>query len=83
LLNVVIGKHGLLSLIPFFGPIRLALVQLEFVVDTFAFNLINLIPTQQPAATTQVASLKVTIQDAVSTYSTPILIQNRSGEARY
>jgi hypothetical protein len=69
LLNVVIGKHGLLTLIPFFEPIRLALVQLEIVVDTFAFNLINLIPTQQPAASGQVASLDVTIRDAVNTYS--------------
>lgn len=72
LLNVVIGKHGLLTLIPFFEPIRLALVQLEVVVDTFAFNLINLIPTQQPAASQQVASLDVTIRDAVNTYSTSL-----------
>jgi hypothetical protein len=72
LLNTVIGKHGLLTLIPFFEPIRLALVQLELVVDTFAFNLINLIPTQQPAASLQVASLDVTIRDAVNTYSSPV-----------
>jgi len=72
LLNTVIGKHGLLTLIPFFEPIRLALVQLEIVVDTFAYNLIGLIPTQEPAATKQVASLDVTIKDAVNTYSSPV-----------
>lgn len=33
LLNVVIGKHGLLTLIPFFEPIRQALVSLEATVD--------------------------------------------------
>jgi len=72
LLNVVIGKHGLLTLIPFFEPIRLALVQLELVVDTFAFYLIDLIPTQKPAATQQVRSLDVTIVQAVNTYSQPL-----------
>ena len=33
LLNVVIGKKGLLTLIPFLEPIRVALVQLEAIVD--------------------------------------------------
>jgi hypothetical protein len=33
LLNVVIGKHGLLTLVPFFEPIRRALVSLEIIVD--------------------------------------------------
>jgi hypothetical protein len=72
LLNVVIGKHGLLTMIPFFEPIRLALVQLEVVVDTFAFYLIDLIPTQKPAADAQIASLSVTIDDAKNVYSTPV-----------
>ena len=72
LLNVVIGKHGLLTLIPFFEPIRLALVQLELVVDTFAFYLIDLIPTQKPTATQEVRGLDVTIRSAVDTYSTPL-----------
>jgi hypothetical protein len=72
LLNVVIGKHGLLTLIPFFEPIRVALVQLEIVVDTFAFYLIDLIPTQKPAADAQVASLSVTLDDAKNVYSTPV-----------
>jgi hypothetical protein len=53
LLNVVIGKHGLATLFPLFEPIRVALVNLEIVVDTFAFYLIDLIPTQKPAADEQ------------------------------
>ncbi|PTQ35235.1 hypothetical protein MARPO_0073s0099 [Marchantia polymorpha] len=33
LLNVVIGKHGILTMIPFFEPIRMSLVSLEAVID--------------------------------------------------
>jgi len=72
LLNVVIGKHGLLTLIPFFGPIRLALVNLEATVDTFAFYLIALIPTQKPAADMQFGSLVITVELAIRTYE-PLL----------
>jgi glycopeptide antibiotics resistance protein len=73
LLNVVIGKHGLFALIPFFAPIRISLVNLEIVVDSFAFALIGLIPTRKDPATTQVKSLDVTIGKAIDTYSTPFL----------
>jgi hypothetical protein len=72
LLQVIIGKHGLLTLVPFFEPIRLALVNLELVIDTFAFDLIGLIPTQKPAASAQFASLSVTLATAITT-STPTL----------
>ena len=69
LLNVVIGKHGLTTLIPFFEPIRIALVSLEAVIDSFAFDLIGLIPTQKPAATKQFDDLGVTLKEAQTTYS--------------
>jgi hypothetical protein len=72
LLQVIIGKHGLLTLVPFFEPIRLALVNLELAIDTFAFDLIGLIPTQKPAASAQFASLSVTLATAITT-STPTL----------
>ncbi|KAH8147611.1 uncharacterized protein LAJ45_08439 [Morchella importuna] len=72
LLNVVIGKHGLLTLIPFFEPIRQALVSLEATVDTFAFYLIAMIPTQKPAADTQFGSLTVTVKFAITTYEQPL-----------
>jgi hypothetical protein len=73
LLQVIIGKHGLLTLVPFFEPIRLALVSLEAAIDTLAFDLIALIPTQQPAANAQFASLSVTLTSAITTYSQPTL----------
>jgi hypothetical protein len=76
LLQVIIGKHGLLTLVPFFEPIRLALVSLEAAIDTLAFDLIALIPTQQPAANAQFASLSVTLTTAITTYS-PILQASR------
>jgi hypothetical protein len=73
LLNVVIGKHGLLALVPFFAPIRISLVNLEIVVDSFAFALIGLIPTQKEPATSQVKSLDVTIGKAIDVYNKPFL----------
>jgi hypothetical protein len=73
LLQVIIGKHGLLTLVPFFEPIRLALVNLEAGIDTLAFDLIDLIPTQKPAANAQFASLSVTLTAAITTYSQPTL----------
>ncbi|KAG6556044.1 hypothetical protein Mapa_001985 [Marchantia paleacea] len=69
LLNVVIGKHGLTTMIPFFEPIRLALVSLEAVIDRLAFDLIALIPTQKSSATIQFEKLDVTLQAAKDTYS--------------
>ncbi|KAA8913139.1 hypothetical protein FN846DRAFT_931004 [Sphaerosporella brunnea] len=69
LLNVVIGKHGILTLIPFFEPIRRALVSLEKVVDMLAFLVIGLIPTQAPAAQTQFDKLSVTLKLTIVTYS--------------
>lgn len=71
LLNVVIGKHGVITLVPFFEPIRLSLVSLEATVDTFAFYLIGLIPTQKAAADAEFGSLGVTVKLAIDTYSTP------------
>ncbi|BFI12278.1 hypothetical protein MPTK1_4g06550 [Marchantia polymorpha subsp. ruderalis] len=72
LLNVVIGKHGILTMIPFFEPIRMALVSLEAVIDRLAFDLIALIPTQKSSATIQFQKLDVTLKDAEDTYSFPL-----------
>jgi hypothetical protein len=71
LLLVVIGKHGLLTLAPFFEPIRLALVDLEAAIDTLAFDLIGLIPTQKSAAGNQFAALKGTLTAAIFIFSRP------------
>lgn len=72
LLNVVIEKHGLLTLMTFFEPIRMALVSLESTVDFFAYDLIALIPTQKAAAENQFGSLSITVKLAQDTYSQPI-----------
>ncbi|PTQ31408.1 hypothetical protein MARPO_0112s0050 [Marchantia polymorpha] len=69
LLNVVIGKHGIIAMVPFFEPIRIALVSLEAVIDRLAFDLIALIPTQKNSATIQFQTLDVTLDKAVKTYS--------------
>ncbi|BBN10080.1 hypothetical protein Mp_5g00760 [Marchantia polymorpha subsp. ruderalis] len=73
LLNVVIGKHGILTMIPFFEPIRMALVSLEAVIDRLAFDLIALIPTQKSSAIIQFQKLDVTLKDAEDTYSFPLV----------
>lgn len=69
LLNVLIGKRGVLTLIPFVEPIRVALVSLEAAVDSIAIALIDMIPTQAPEATQQFGMLSVTIKAAIQVYS--------------
>jgi len=69
LLQEVIRKHGLRTLVPFFERIRLALVHQEAAIYTFASKLIHLIPSQKEAADEQFASLLVTLRAAITTYS--------------
>ncbi|KAI0648390.1 hypothetical protein C8Q79DRAFT_925306 [Trametes meyenii] len=69
LLNVVIGKHSIAAQFFFTAPIAAVLRALEAIVDAFATGLIALIPTQKNAATTQFASLTITIQKAITVYS--------------
>ncbi|PIL26586.1 hypothetical protein GSI_12344 [Ganoderma sinense ZZ0214-1] len=64
LLNIIIGKHFFLT-----APIAAALRALEAVVDTFAFDLIALIPTQSGPAMTQISALNVTFTECLTTYS--------------
>ncbi|PIL27611.1 hypothetical protein GSI_10763 [Ganoderma sinense ZZ0214-1] len=68
LLNVVIGKHSLAAMFALTAPIAAALRALEGVVDTFAFALINLIPTESSPATDQVNALSATFTAAIGTY---------------
>ncbi|CDO71865.1 hypothetical protein BN946_scf184940.g12 [Trametes cinnabarina] len=70
LLNAIIGKHSLASKFVFTAPIAAALRAIEAGVDTFAFALIDLIPTgeETTAANKQFASLQVTIKAAVKEY---------------
>ncbi|KAM5541752.1 hypothetical protein V8D89_004481 [Ganoderma adspersum] len=69
LLNLIIGKHSLAAQFFLTAPIAAALRALEAVVDTFAFDLIALIPTQSGPALTQISSLNVTFTDCITTYS--------------
>jgi hypothetical protein len=69
LLREVIRKHELRTLVPFFERIRLALVEQEAAINTFASKLIRLIPSQKEAADEQFASLLVTLRAAITTYS--------------
>lgn len=66
LLSAVIGKKFVLASFAWLDPIRLALVNLESVIDTFAFDLIGIIPTQAPAANAQFSSLSVTLSQAIA-----------------
>ncbi|KAF7540209.1 hypothetical protein G7054_g1608 [Neopestalotiopsis clavispora] len=68
LLNIVIGKHGLLSQTPFTAPMAAVLRTLEGAVDTLAFGVIDLVPTCAQGATQNLNSLDTTLNDAITTY---------------
>ncbi|TBU28545.1 hypothetical protein BD311DRAFT_865480 [Dichomitus squalens] len=68
LLELIIGKHSLAAQFALTAPIAEALRALESVVDTFAFALIDLIPTEQGPALAQVNALNVTFTQTVTTY---------------
>ncbi|KAI0628751.1 hypothetical protein C8Q77DRAFT_1161784 [Trametes polyzona] len=70
LLNAIIGKHGILAHIPGVGPPLAGILRtLEAVVDTFAFAIIALIPTQQNPAQEQLAHLDNTFSQAIAVYA--------------
>lgn len=70
LLNILIGKAGLLNDLPLVGPpVAQVLRSLEAVVDTIAFNLIDLVPDVAAPFTQQKNSLDVTIALAITTYT--------------
>ncbi|KDQ60088.1 hypothetical protein JAAARDRAFT_56075 [Jaapia argillacea MUCL 33604] len=69
LLSTLIGQHGLLSLFGFAEPIRVALVSIEGVVDTYARALINVIPTEIPAAMGDMSNLDISLNAAITVYS--------------
>jgi len=76
LLNILIGKAGLVpNLLPFVGPPLAAVLRnLESVVDTFAFELIDLVPDNGTDATKQKDSLDVTISGAIDAWSGSITV---------
>ncbi|KZV81621.1 hypothetical protein EXIGLDRAFT_844467 [Exidia glandulosa HHB12029] len=69
LLNVVIGKHGILAQFGYAEPVRVALVALEAVVDSFAFAFIGFIPNNVDEAMVQRGELDASINSTIVVYS--------------
>ncbi|SLM38066.1 hypothetical protein LPUS_08163 [Lasallia pustulata] len=76
LLNILIGKSGLVpNLLPYVGPpLAQVLRQLESIVDTIAYELIDLVPDNAKDATTQKDSLDVTLSKAIDAWNGGITI---------
>jgi len=71
LLNILIGKAGLFQTVPFIGaPVAAVLRQVENVVDTIAFGLIDIIqpPTQRNQVSSDANSLSGSIDTAIGKY---------------
>jgi len=70
LLNILIGKAGILNDLPLVGPpVAQLLRSLEAVVDSVAFALIDFVPDLQAQMTTQKGNLDVTLGLAITTYT--------------
>ncbi|PMD12183.1 UVI-1 protein [Hyaloscypha hepaticicola] len=70
LLNILIGKAGILNDLPLVGPpVAQVLRSLEGVVDTIAFGLIAAVPDVSAPFTTQKNALDVTIGQAIAAYT--------------
>jgi len=69
LLNILIGKAGLFSTVPLIGqPVAAVLRQIESVVDTIAFALIDMVESQAADLSNQQGSLDMTLQTAINSY---------------
>jgi hypothetical protein len=70
LLQIIIGKAGILNDLPLVGPpVAQVLRSLESVVDTIAFGLIDLVPDVAAPFTDQKNSLDVVIEQAINAYT--------------
>ncbi|EFQ34458.1 hypothetical protein CGRA01v4_00113 [Colletotrichum graminicola] len=69
LLNILIGKAGLLNTVPFAGqPIAAVLRQVEAVVDTVAFTLIDMVQSRAADLTAEANSLDQSLDTAIKSY---------------
>ncbi|TDZ74535.1 hypothetical protein CTRI78_v000684 [Colletotrichum trifolii] len=69
LLNILIGKAGLFNTVPFVGqPVAAVLRQVEAVVDSIAFSLIDLVQSRATDLTSQANSLGGSLQNAIDSY---------------
>ncbi|KAI0823920.1 hypothetical protein BC628DRAFT_1420650 [Trametes gibbosa] len=70
LLNTLIGKNGIIARFPPFGSdIAAVLRVLEGIIDSFAFALIGLIPTEAGPAKESIAGLDNTFANAIKTFA--------------
>ncbi|KAJ6615791.1 hypothetical protein B0H10DRAFT_48348 [Mycena sp. CBHHK59/15] len=68
LLSTVIGKHSIFAQFGVTAPIASILRSLEAAIDSFAFAMINMIPTQATAVNTDKTSLDSSVGNTISTY---------------
>jgi len=69
LLKTVSGKHGIIAKFGFAEPVRVALVNLEAVVDSFAFALINVIPSRMDKGKMAKGMLDSSLSATIKVYS--------------
>ncbi|KAF5328341.1 hypothetical protein D9619_013315 [Psilocybe cf. subviscida] len=69
LLATVIGKHSIFAQFGLTAPIAAVLRTVEAGVDTFAFQLINLIPDKRNTVQAQINSLDLTLKTSINTYT--------------
>ncbi|KAF2998488.1 hypothetical protein E8E13_003103 [Curvularia kusanoi] len=78
LLNILIGKAGLFNTVPIVGqPVAAVLRQIENVVDTIAFGLIDQVESRAADLQAQAQTLDGTLQVCIDSYS-GINLQKRS-----
>ncbi|KAH7345969.1 hypothetical protein BKA66DRAFT_602980 [Pyrenochaeta sp. MPI-SDFR-AT-0127] len=69
LFNILIGKAGLFQTVPIIGqPVAAVLRQIEAIVDTVAFNLIENVQSRSSDLQAQAQSLSGTIEAAINSY---------------
>ncbi|KAF5845933.1 hypothetical protein GGP41_008446 [Bipolaris sorokiniana] len=69
LLNILIGKAGLFTTIPFIGqPVAAVLRQVEGVVDTIAFGIIDLVESRAADLQREANNLGATLDICINSY---------------
>ncbi|KAK1961676.1 UVI-1 [Colletotrichum sublineola] len=69
LLNILIGKAGLFNTIPLIGqPVAAVLRQVEAIVDTIAFGIIDLVESQAEDLMSQANSLGSSLEVCIQSY---------------
>ncbi|USP79085.1 uncharacterized protein yc1106_06359 [Curvularia clavata] len=69
LLNILIGKAGLFTTVPFIGqPVAAVLRQVEAVVDTIAFGLIDSVESRAADLQSQANTLGATLDICINSY---------------